>query len=458
MEDVKFVIVVIVMAAEQEQPTPTSFREALFNNELEACEPGSGKRYLRIDSPEDGVLTHELLTKYLNSHPFPRVVYHGQPIFLVAGVENQERMYQITHGPKEARTYVYDFDREGQSYGYIGERQDLSHWWVASDTIPGLKGIYLPEDHYLFYIVSQLPPALLERLNNDEAVALRETLRTHNKACPYLKEVLANPVAKLQERLDRFKRLTDKYKTYPFTKLRELGMDKYHSYWLLEQEELTALINYRENLARKDLLSSEPDEMEKACLEISLNRMANQEEGNELTFLQAFWLDELLVALGGRRYFVTGTPGDILEKLKARVSQQNLHTRDFDREWQLAEDLKNKLKVIEKVKRRYYERRRHTQINFGDIKQAVIKEERERQAAEAKEAPESLQQPEEKPSQEPVVDQGLAEELAELDKQIGRLKEFMAKGQLPDKIVAERINQIEEQKRRLKKRFGVPEE
>ncbi|HUW22365.1 MAG TPA: hypothetical protein VMW41_06915 [Candidatus Bathyarchaeia archaeon] len=442
------------MAAEQEQPTPTSFREALFNNELEACEPGSGKRYLRIDPPKDGVLTHELLTRYLKDSPFPKVVYHGQPIFVVAGVENQERMYQITHGPKTARTYVHDFDREGRGLGFIGERQDPSGWWLASDTIPDVKAVYLPGNHYHFCIVSQLPPALLERVNTDEAVALRETLRTYNEACPYLKEILECPVVKLQERLARLTRLARKYRTYPFSDLRRLGLDQYHSYWLLEQEELADLINYRTNLAEKKVLPMEPDEMDKACLEISLDRMANQEEGNELTFRQAFWLDDLLVTLGQRRTEWVENPSRILGRMIERASTHNLRPRDLDRERQLAEDLKNKLKAVDAGKRRYYDRhRRSPAINFGHIREAVIQEERERQAAEKKEAPESLHEP----GQEPVVDQRLAEELAELDRQIQQLEGFRAKKVLQDKIVETRIRELEENKNRLRKRFGVPE-
>jgi len=440
------------MDGQQEQPTINSFREALFNNAPEAYEPLSGKRYLRIDPPKDGVLTDKLITQYLKDNPLPGEIYHDQPIYVIASLKDQARMYRIIYDHDASRIYAHDFDREGRGYAIIGERQNVLGSWNDSDTIPNIQGVWLPEDHYFFCLVSQLPPALLERINNDETVTVQETLRAYNKACPYLKEVLTCPIAKLQERLARLDRLAKKYKTYPPTKLRDLGMNKYHSYWLAEQEELTALINYRENLARKDLLSSKPDEMEKACLEISLDNLAEEkEETGKLTFTQAFWLDELLVKSGQKIYEKVQNPKRILERLQEESSQYNLRPGDLKRERELAEDLEDKLKVIEKVKRRYFERRRRTQINFSDIKQAVIKEERERQAAEVKEAPESTQQP----SQPSAMEQAITVEITNIGTQIQQLEEFGKRTNLPEAIILQKIEELRKKRTRTEQRLAA---
>jgi len=446
---------VITMAGEHEQPTAVSFREALFNSATEEVyNPLAGKRYLRIDPPEGGVLTNELLTRYLKDDPRPMKGHHNQPIYILAGPEDQVRMYQIIHDQDKMRTYIQDFDREGRSYATIGKRQNCSEAWLPTDTIPEVQAVWLPENHYLFSLIDQLPASLLERVNTDEALASRETLQQLDAVCPYLKEVLTNPVDKLQDRLDRLDRLIVKYKNYSGTQRRELGLSKHHSHWLLEQEELVGLISYRRRLAEKQILSLDPDDMEKACLEVCLDRLADQKEGkkgNELSFVQGFWLDELLVTLGGRRDFVTETPSIIMEKLKAKVLQWNFHPRDFNREWQLAEDLENKLKIIEMVKRRYYNRPKRTPpIPLNQIKAAVIQEETERQASEQKETPDSLLQP----PQRLIDEKGLSRELTEVIDQLKRVCSLVENNRSLETVLSTKIRELETRKTRLEQKLG----
>ncbi|MBU0619316.1 hypothetical protein KKD62_03720 [Patescibacteria group bacterium] len=282
-----------------EKPTAPSisiFREGLFANELVVQPPFSKTRYLRIDPPENGILTDDILAGYLVD---PREEFkHNKGvvcIYVAGGIEDQTRMYRITKDNKGV--FINDFDRQGHGHGIVGEARDCQGQWLPSYKIPNVQAIYLPEDHYYFSLVDKLPPVLLEKLETDEVKADRDSLRVLDEAHSYLKVVLTSSTQELQERLNLFERLRNKYQDYVKTRRGRADFGDRYLFWHLETIELEGLIDYRKRLEMLKALSLEPSESEKACIEFCLDQIENEAVVGE-TFVQALWLEQLLM-LGG---------------------------------------------------------------------------------------------------------------------------------------------------------------
>ncbi|HUW22168.1 MAG TPA: hypothetical protein VMW41_05910 [Candidatus Bathyarchaeia archaeon] len=287
-----------------------------------------------------------------------------------------------------------------------------------------------------------------------------EGLKHISDANTYLRVILTTPIGDLKQRRAMLRAEMNKYPTIS----QERKQPEY-VHWEAECQELTDIAVYKRQLADNRIISLEPGDLEKACLEVCLKRLVDPGICRcELTYLQCLWLTELMTKLGTRHQDCYYAPFKIVYRLTADITVADIRRRGFGREQDLQADLRTKAKWLRDSLSNHY---RHFEIhpNIGPkgILAAVLAEEKSRQEQEASRPPgkvpeSAADQPSEADELVPPLsprERDLAEEeLYGIIDELGSLRARLTFGKITEDSANPRIALLEARKKVLTRRLG----